>query len=125
MLTETQRLRAVLEHIDSMLEYTVKMPFAFMKCRKDAETFTRHMLTLRAKGFGASIDRAWQAWIDKRYPEIQDPIARSVTEAVLLKYPHDEIQRMEMYTEEMTLLVRAMKGEIESGLGASRQGEAE
>lgn len=113
MLTETQRLQQVVAHIDNLLQYMVKMPLAFMKCRKDAETFTQHMLVIRAKALGASIDEAWQMWIQKRYLEIEDPVMRSVTEAGLRRYPHDEVQRDRFYLEEMAKLVYAMKKEME------------
>lgn len=113
MLTEAQRLQQVVAHIDNLLQYTVKKPLAFMKCRKDAETLTQHMLMIRAKALDSSIDEPWVTWVAERYPEIEDPVMRSVTEAGLRRYPHDEVERDRFYLEEMAKLVYAMKKEME------------
>lgn len=112
MLTEAQRLQQVVSHIDNLLVYMVKMPLSFMKCRRDAETFTQHMVSMRAMALGHSPEKTyevWLGWIERRYPDLKDPIARSITQACLVRFPQDEVARDGFYKAEIAKLVQVMK----------------
>jgi len=111
--SEAQRLKGVVKQLDRTIAYAVKMPLAFMRSRADVENFVVQMLGIRAIAFGIPFEKmGWKDWLAKRYPEIPEP-DRDIEEATLRKYPHDDVARSKMFTEEMKAMVHELKQEME------------
>lgn len=114
MSDESERLEAIVYRIDITLTYAVKLPLAFMHERGDVENFIMQMLGIRAIALGSAFERVdTRGWLAKRYPEIPGPI-RCVNEATKRKYPHDDVARSRMFTEDMGAMVLDLKAAMPS-----------
>ena len=110
-----KRLERILERLDLTIDYAVKMPLAFMHSRGDAENFIVQMLGIRAIACGSSFEKmGWTEWLAGRYPETASP-DRAIYKTTEHKYPHDDAARAKMFTEEMEVMVRELKEEMDNG----------